>query len=45
MNDSAWKTQHRLDPASAADCWAGLDKDGYGNVEEFLNGTNPRRAA
>ncbi|MDZ4401889.1 hypothetical protein [Prosthecobacter sp.] len=39
----AWETQHQLDPASAADCWTDPDKDGYSNLEEFLNGTNPRR--
>jgi len=28
----------------AADCWADPDNDGYGNLEEFLNGTDPRKA-
>ncbi len=40
----AWETKHRLNPADASDCWADPDKDGYGNLEEFLNGTNPRKA-
>lgn len=43
MSD-VWEQQHQLDPASATDCWADPDNDGYGNVEEFLNGTTPRRA-
>lgn len=42
MPDS-WETQHRLDPAAASDRWADPDQDGYGNLEEFLNGTDPQR--
>ena len=38
----AWETKHGLDPASAADGAQDADGDGYTNVEEFLNGTNPR---
>jgi pectate lyase len=40
----AWETLHRLDPAAAADCWSDPDQDGYGNLEEFLNGTDPKKA-
>ena len=39
-----WETAHRLRPADPSDCWADTDKDGYGNLEEFLNGTDPRKA-
>ena len=38
----AWETQHRLDPNNPADGAEDSDGDGYTNVEEFLNGTNPR---
>ncbi len=37
----AWETKHGLNPA-ANDASADDDKDGYTNVEEFLNGTDPR---
>jgi pectate lyase len=37
-----WETQHDLDPGSAADGSEDADGDGYTNVEEFLNGTDPR---
>lgn len=40
-----WEMEHGLDPASVADCWADPDKDGFGNLEEFLNHTNPGKAA
>jgi pectate lyase len=39
----AWEAQHGLDPADAADGWADPDQDGYGNLEEFLNGADPRK--
>jgi pectate lyase len=38
----AWETQYQLDPAQASDGSADADGDGYTNVEEYLNGTNPR---
>lgn len=38
----AWEAGHKLDPNSAEDGSADADGDGYTNVEEFLNGTNPR---
>lgn len=37
----AWETAHSLNPKDANDGSADADKDGYTNVEEFLNGTNP----
>lgn len=38
----AWERRHGLDPHNPADGTADPDKDGYTNLEEFLNGTNPR---
>lgn len=38
----AWEKQHGLDAANPADGAADADGDGYTNVEEWLNGTNPR---
>jgi hypothetical protein len=35
----AWEKTHNLNPADAVDGAADADKDGYTNVEEFLNGT------
>lgn len=37
----AWETQHKLDARNAADGAQDADKDGYTNVEEYLNATNP----
>ncbi len=37
----AWESKFRFDPQSASDNSQDKDKDGYTNVEEFLNGTNP----
>lgn len=39
-----WERQHRLDPHDAADNRGDADGDGYTNLEEFLNGTDPRKA-
>ena len=39
-----WEWQHHLNPADATDCWADPDDDGYGNLEEYLNGTDPGKA-
>jgi hypothetical protein len=36
-----WETAHGLDPARAADGAEDLDRDGYTNLEEYLNGTDP----
>ena len=36
-----WETRHGLDPKNA-DGNGDLDKDGYTNIEEYLNATDPR---
>ena len=38
----AWEVEYDLDANSAADGSIDSDGDGYTNVEEYLNGTNPR---
>lgn len=38
-----WETKHRLNPRESADATTDADKDGYTNVEEFLNGTDPQQ--
>jgi len=38
----AWETTHGFDPRNAADGRLDADGDGYTNVEEYLNGTNPK---
>ncbi|MGH7128718.1 MAG: pectate lyase family protein, partial [Planctomycetaceae bacterium] len=38
-----WERHHSLDEDDANDGPADADADGYTNVEEFLNGTNPRQ--
>jgi len=40
MPDS-WETTYGLNPNDASDRNGDLDGDGYTNVEEYLNGTNP----
>ncbi len=40
----AWEREHGLDPDDASDGPGDLDGDGYTNVEEFLNGTDPAKA-
>ncbi|MBN1866870.1 polysaccharide lyase [Candidatus Sumerlaeota bacterium] len=37
----AWEKEYDLNPKDAADGSLDSDGDGYTNVEEFLNGTNP----
>ena len=37
----AWETAHHLDPTSDVDQNGDRDGDGYLNLEEFLNGTDP----
>jgi len=37
-----WETLHRLDPNNSADRNDDEDGDGYTNLEEFLNSTEPR---
>ena len=36
-----WEKEYGLDPKNAADGKADTDKDGYTNLEEYLNGTPP----
>jgi pectate lyase len=38
-----WERQHRLDSEDAKDGAADLDSDGYTNLEEFLNATDPNQ--
>lgn len=38
----AWEIRHRLDAADPSDGSTDADADGYTNVEEFLNATDPR---
>ncbi len=38
----AWERRYGLDPHNPADGIADPDRDGYTNLEEYLNGTNPR---
>jgi hypothetical protein len=37
----AWEQEHRFNPADAEDGPSDADKDGYTNVEEYLNRTDP----
>jgi pectate lyase len=37
-----WEEQHGLNPQNSADNTADPDGDGYTNIEEFLNGTDPK---
>jgi pectate lyase len=37
-----WEQAHGLDPHDASDASGDADGDGYTNIEEFLNGTNPQ---
>jgi formylglycine-generating enzyme required for sulfatase activity len=39
-----WEKDHGFDPNSAADGNTDADGGGYTNVEEYLNGTDPRKA-
>jgi pectate lyase len=39
-----WEKQHGLNPDDPGDSAKDADGDGYTNLEEFLNGTDPRRA-
>jgi hypothetical protein len=36
-----WETTYKLDAQDPSDGAADSDKDGYTNVEEYLNGTDP----
>jgi len=37
-----WERKHGLNAAAASDSSQDLDRDGYTNIEEFINGTDPR---
>jgi hypothetical protein len=39
-----WEKTHGLDPGNAADATADLNGDGYTNIEDFINGLDPRTA-
>ena len=38
----AWEQQYKLDPKNTSDGPADSDGDGYTNIEEYLNGTDPK---
>lgn len=38
----AWETAHGLNPKDAADATTDLNGDGYTNIEDFINGLDPR---
>lgn len=38
----AWEKQHGFDPKDARDGGGDANRDGYTNLEEYLNGTTPR---
>ncbi|HEX2101921.1 MAG TPA: thrombospondin type 3 repeat-containing protein, partial [Candidatus Synoicihabitans sp.] len=38
----AWETRHGLDPNDATDAGGDLNGDGYTNIEDFINGLDPR---
>ena len=37
-----WETTHGLDPEDATDAVSDLNGDGYSNLEDFINGLDPR---
>jgi len=39
-----WEKKHGLNPTDASDNSKDADSDGYTNIEEYLNGTDPRAA-
>ena len=38
-----WETKHGLNPKDPTDAAGDPDGDGYTNIEEFINGTDPRK--
>jgi hypothetical protein len=36
-----WELRHKLNPHDASDAGADPDRDGYTNIEEYINGTDP----
>jgi len=43
MPDS-WEQEHGLDPKDPSDAAGDLNQDGYTNIEDFINGLDPRTA-
>ena len=43
MSDD-WEKKHGLNPNDPSDASGDLNGDGYTNIEEFINGTDPRGA-
>ena len=41
---NVWEMAHGFNPLSASDAQADADGDGWTNLEEYLMGTDPRRA-
>jgi hypothetical protein len=39
----AWEIKYKLDPNDPSDATIDSDKDGYTNIEEYINGTNPKK--
>jgi len=39
----AWELAHKLNPHDPADATLDADHDGYTNIEEYLNGTDPQK--
>ena len=39
-----WENFYNFNPSSSSDSSQDLDNDGYTNIEEYLNGTNPKYA-
>ncbi len=39
----AWEKEYGLNPKDPSDGTKDADGDGYTNVEEYLNGTNPKQ--
>jgi len=37
-----WETAHGLNPHDPSDATTDLNGDGYSNIEEFINGTDPQ---
>ena len=37
-----WERRNSLDPNDPADNNSDTDRDGYTNIEEYINATNPR---
>lgn len=40
----AWEKEHKLNPNDASDATIDSDNDGYTNIEEYINGTDPKKA-